>query len=45
MLFISDGASWGTWDMSSYYQYDQKGMQAYDNFAVKLGMTTYPLNT
>ncbi|MBN8453937.1 hypothetical protein [Accumulibacter sp.] len=45
MLFISDGASWGTWDMASYYQYDQKGMQAYDNFAVKLGMTTYPLNT
>lgn len=45
MLFISDGASWGTWDMASYYQYGQKGMQPYDNFSVKLGMTTYPLNT
>ncbi len=45
MLFISDGASWGTWDMASYYQYGQKGMQAYDRFPVKLGMTTYPLNT
>lgn len=45
ILFISDGASWGTWDMASYYQYGQKGMQAYDGFPVKLGMTTYPLNT
>lgn len=45
LLFISDGASWGTWDMASYYQYGRKGMQAYDRFPVKLGMTTYPLNT
>jgi len=45
LLFISDGASWGTWDMASYYQYGQKGMQPYDSFDVKLGMTTTPLNT
>ena len=44
-LFISDGASWGTWDMASYYQYGAKGLQAYDSFDVKLGMTTIPLNT
>jgi alkaline phosphatase len=45
VLFISDGASWGTWDMTSYWEYGQKGMQPYDSFPVKLGMTTYPLNT
>jgi alkaline phosphatase len=45
MLFISDGASWGTWDMASYWEYGKKGMQPYDSFDVKLGMTTYPLNT
>lgn len=45
MLFISDGASWGTWDMASFWEYGQKGMQPYDRFDVKLGMTTSPLNT
>lgn len=42
MLFISDGASWGTWDMASYWEYGAKGQQAYDDFDVKLGMTTEP---
>ncbi|PTD97867.1 alkaline phosphatase [Pseudothauera lacus] len=45
ILFISDGASWGTWDMASYYQYGELGMQSYDQFDVKLGMTTMPMNT
>ena len=45
MLFISDGASWGTWDMASYWQYGQLGQQPYDSFDVKLGMTTFPLNS
>ena len=45
LLFISHGASWGTWDVASYYQHRAKGLQPYDNFEVKLGMTTYPLNT
>ena len=40
MLFVSDGASWGTWDMASYWEYGEKGRQPYDNFDVKLGMTT-----
>ncbi|GAA0292582.1 alkaline phosphatase [Rhodovulum strictum] len=45
ILFISDGASWGTWDMASYWEYGEKGQQAYDSFDVKLGMITTPLNT
>jgi alkaline phosphatase len=45
ILMITDGASWGTWDMASYWEYGRKGMQPYDNFSVKLGMTTTPLNT
>lgn len=45
ILLVSDGASWGTWDMASYWQYGEKGRQTYDGFDVKLGMTTLPLNT
>jgi alkaline phosphatase len=45
MLFISDGASWGTWDMASYWATGEQRGQAYRNFPVRLGMTTYPLNT
>lgn len=43
ILMITDGASWGTWDMTSYYEYGETGRQPYDSFPVKLGMTTYPL--
>ena len=45
ILFISDGASWGTWDMASYWATGTQRGQAYADFPVKLGMTTYPLNT
>ena len=45
IMMISDGASWGTWDMASYWEHGAKGQQVYDNFDVKLGMTTLPLNT
>jgi alkaline phosphatase len=45
MLFISDGASWGTWHMASYYEHGALGRQPYDAFSVKLGMTTTPLTT
>jgi len=45
IVMVSDGASWGTWDMASYYQYGELGRQSYDQFDVKLGMTTYPKNT
>jgi alkaline phosphatase len=42
MVFISDGASWGTFDMASYWEFGEKGRQPYDDFDVKLGMTTEP---
>ncbi|TCO70265.1 alkaline phosphatase [Rhodovulum euryhalinum] len=45
ILFISDGASWGTWDMASYWATGQKNGQSYADFDIKLGMTTTPLNT
>lgn len=45
IMMVSDGASWGTWDMASYWEFGAKGQQIYDNFDVKLGMTTQPLNT
>ena len=45
ILFITDGASWGTWDMASYWATGEKNGQPYANFDVKLGMTTTPLNT
>jgi alkaline phosphatase len=45
ILMVTDGASWGTWDMASYWEYGALGQQPYDSFPVKLGMTTTPLNT
>jgi alkaline phosphatase len=45
MLFISDGASWGTWHMASYHEHGALGRQPYDAFDVKLGMTTFPMST
>jgi alkaline phosphatase len=32
MLFISDGASWGTWDMASYWATGTQRGQAYATF-------------
>lgn len=31
ILMIADGASWGMWDMASYYEHGQKGLQPYDS--------------
>lgn len=45
MLFIADGASWGTWQMASYFEHGALGRQPYDRFEVRLGVTTMPLNT
>ncbi|MEM8957130.1 MAG: alkaline phosphatase [Pseudomonadota bacterium] len=42
ILMISDGASWGSVDMASYWEFGEKGRQPYDDFSVKLGMTTEP---
>jgi alkaline phosphatase len=45
IIMVTDGASWGTWDMASYWEYGELGQQPYDTFPVKLGMTTTPLTT
>ncbi|WP_295049164.1 alkaline phosphatase [uncultured Paracoccus sp.] len=45
ILMISDGASWGTWDMANYWAYGTRSNATYDKLGVKLGMTTTPLNT
>ena len=45
ILMIADGTAWGSWDLASYWQYGVRGRQPYDGFPVRLGMTTYPLNT
>lgn len=45
ILMIADGASWGTWDIASDWEYGGRGRQPYDGFPVKLGMTSFPLNT
>ncbi len=44
-IMVSDGCSWGCWDMMSYWEYGEKEQQPFYSFPVKLGMTTYPLNT
>lgn len=44
ILFVSDGASWGTVDMASYWEFGELGRQPYDDFAVRLGMTTEPFS-
>jgi alkaline phosphatase len=41
ILMVSDGTSPATWDMASYWEYGALGQQPYDQWPVKLGMTTY----
>lgn len=47
ILMITDGASWGTWDMSAHWQgvASASELGAYRDLPVRMGMTTYPLNT
>ncbi len=47
ILMISDGASFGTWEMSAHWQGADKAndLAIYSDMSVRLGMTTYPLNT
>lgn len=40
LLFVADGASWGAWDMASYWEYGETGRQVYDGFETRMGMTT-----
>ncbi|WP_114374262.1 alkaline phosphatase [Elioraea thermophila] len=44
ILFITDGCSWGCYDMASHWEFGAARREAYADFPVKLGMTTYPLN-
>ena len=47
ILMISDGASWGTWEMAAHWRNGGKAndLAAYKDLPVRLGMTTFPLNT
>ncbi len=45
VLFISDGASYETWNMAGYWARGDKDGAPWSEWPVKLGMTTYPLNT
>ncbi len=47
ILMINDGASWGAWDMAANWQQGVKAndLPVYQSLPVRLGMTTYPLNT
>lgn len=42
ILFIIDGCGYNHIDAASLYQYGETGVQAYEKFPVKLGMSTYP---
>ena len=44
ILFISDGCGFNHVDAASYYQYGKTGMQVYEQFPVKLAMSTYLAN-
>lgn len=44
VLFISDGASFETWNMAGYWARGQRDGAPWSDWPVKLGMTTYALN-
>ncbi|ERM14005.1 PhoA [Pantoea ananatis BRT175] len=44
IVMINDGAGWGTWDATAYWQYGGRNKTPYAEFPVKYAMTTYPLN-
>ena len=47
IVMINDGASYGTWDMAAYWEAGVKAndLPIFKDMNVRLGMTTYPLNT
>ena len=47
IVMINDGASYGTWDMAAYWEAGVKAneLDIFKDMNVRLGMTTYPLNT
>ncbi|GAA0310722.1 alkaline phosphatase [Rhodovulum strictum] len=45
ILFISDGASYETWNMAGYWARGERDGAPWSDWPVRLGMTTFPLNT
>lgn len=47
IVMINDGASFGTWDMAAYWEAGVKAsaLPIFQDMNIRLGMTTYPLNT
>ncbi|MBQ1784752.1 MAG: alkaline phosphatase [Gammaproteobacteria bacterium] len=47
ILMISDGASYGTWEMAAHWQGAENAndLAIYSDMQTRLGVTTYPLNT
>lgn len=44
ILMITDGAGFNAFNCAGYYQYGELGRQAYDNFPIEFGCTTYSLD-
>ncbi|KAF1015210.1 MAG: Alkaline phosphatase 3 [Stenotrophomonas maltophilia] len=45
IVMINEGAGWGTWDATAYWQYGSREGTPYAAFPQRYGMTTFPLNT
>ncbi len=45
IVMINDGAGWGTWDATAYWQYGSRQGAPYAAFPQRYGVTTYPLNS
>jgi alkaline phosphatase len=45
VLFISDGASFETWNLAGYWARGQRDGAPWSDWPVRLGMTTFSLNT
>jgi alkaline phosphatase len=45
VLFISDGASFETWNLAGYWARGVRDGAPWSDWPVRLGMTTFPLNT
>ena len=43
ILMISDGCGFNHVDAASLYEYGRTGVQSYEAFGVRLGMSTYPI--
>ncbi len=45
VLFISDGASFETWNLAGYWAHGERDVAPWSDWPIQFGMTTYPLNT